>query len=332
MTAETRLRRAARPRRAASPAAQVEAHVDRRADVVLVVLDLRLGQRRPVGDAPVHRLLRLVDEAALRERRPARARSSPGTPGPSCGTGWSQSPMTPSRSNSARWMSRYFVRVRAARLAERDRAHLPLLRAEVLVDPQLDRQAVAVPARHVGRVEAREAAAAHHHVLEDLVERGAEVDVAVRVRRAVVQDELRRALPRRAHLPVEVLAPSRPRMRRGSAWGRLAFMGNAVCGRLSVDLRSMVEVIACPCIPSREGNRQSNMPAQSPSNEQSSGLSGGAGSATIVFSAVLAGDSSVIALAQGGYGRDATVPVLLLLVLAALPMVGCSEGDECDVC
>ncbi len=56
-------------------------------------------------------------------------------------------------------------------------------------DLVLDRQAVAVPARHVGRVEAGQRLRADDDVLEDLVDRVADVDVAVGVGRAVVQDE-----------------------------------------------------------------------------------------------------------------------------------------------
>jgi hypothetical protein len=47
--------------------AERELHVDRGAGVLLVVFDLGLGQGRAVGDAPVHGLLRLVDEPLLHE-------------------------------------------------------------------------------------------------------------------------------------------------------------------------------------------------------------------------------------------------------------------------
>src|SRR5262249_14365810 len=43
-----------------------------------------------------------------------------------------------------------------------------------------------------------------HEVLEDLVERRPEVNLPVRVRRSVVEDELRRAAPRAADLSVEI--------------------------------------------------------------------------------------------------------------------------------
>ena len=56
---------------------------------------------------------------------------------------------------------------------------------------QFDRQAVAVPARHVRRVEAGQGLGLDDDVLEDLVHRVADVNVAVGVGRAVVQDEFR---------------------------------------------------------------------------------------------------------------------------------------------
>jgi hypothetical protein len=60
-----------------------------------------------------------------------------------------------------------------------------------LLDLHLDRHAVAIPARHVRRVEARQRAALDDDVLQDLVDRVTDVDRRVRVRRPVVQDEAR---------------------------------------------------------------------------------------------------------------------------------------------
>jgi len=61
--------------------------------------------------------------------------------------------------------------------------------AEGLLDLVLDRQAVTVPARRVARVEAGELARLDDHVFQDLVGRVTHVQGAVRVGRAVVQDE-----------------------------------------------------------------------------------------------------------------------------------------------
>ena len=57
---------------------QRELDVDRRRRVILV-LDFGFGERGAAVDAPVHRLLALVDEPLLDELARARARSPPGT-------------------------------------------------------------------------------------------------------------------------------------------------------------------------------------------------------------------------------------------------------------
>jgi hypothetical protein len=83
-----------------------------------------------------------------------------------------------------------------------------------LLDLPLDRQAVAVPARHIDRVLAQHLLAAVDHVLEDLVERGPHVEVAVGVGRAVVEDELLAAAGVLAQALVEAqLRPARQDLR-----------------------------------------------------------------------------------------------------------------------
>src|SRR5437899_11178680 len=64
-----------------------------------------------------------------------------------------------------------------------------LLPPDLPLDLELDRQPVAVPPRHVGREAAAHRAVLHDDVLQDLVERVADVDVTVGVRRPIVQDE-----------------------------------------------------------------------------------------------------------------------------------------------
>ena len=71
-------------------------------------------------------------------------------------------------------------------------------------DLVFDRQAVAVPARHVRRIEARHRLGAEDDVLEDLVQRVADVDVAVGIGGAVVQDEARAASRSRANFFIEL--------------------------------------------------------------------------------------------------------------------------------
>ena len=82
-----------------------------------------------------------------------------------------------------------------------------LVRAQVLAvshfDFVLDRQAMAVPTRDIRRVEARQGLGAQDHVLENLVQRMTDVNRAVGIRRAVVQDEFRTILANFAQLSVQ---------------------------------------------------------------------------------------------------------------------------------
>ena len=66
-----------------------------------------------------------------------------------------------------------------------------LFRAQVLLHLQFDGEAVAVPARHIGGLEAAHPLALEDDVLEDLVEGVADVDMAVGVGGTVVEDVFR---------------------------------------------------------------------------------------------------------------------------------------------
>ena len=90
--------------------------------------------------------------------------------------------------------------------ADLRRRHGRLPGPQVLVDLVLNRQPVAVPARNIRGVEPHHGARLHDNVLEDLVERLAQVDVAVRVRGPVVQDVARPAGPGAAQRGVDVHA------------------------------------------------------------------------------------------------------------------------------
>ena len=94
----------------------------------------------------------------------------------------------------------------AALLPELDRIQLHADLAELLLDGDLDRQAVAVPAGDVGRIEAGQVFRLDDDVLQDLVDRMAQVDRTVGVRRAVVQHKQRAALGVLAQLRVQALA------------------------------------------------------------------------------------------------------------------------------
>ena len=172
---------------------QVEGDVDRGGGVVLV-LHLGLGQRGPVGGAPVDRLLPAEQEPALGGARegaddlglvPARHGEVRRLPAPEDAQPLERLPL----------LVDPLLRVLAAGLDDLGPIHVALLRPELLVDLELDGQAVAVPAGDVvGHVPAH-VAVLHHDVLQDLVERVADVDVAVGVGRPVVEDETRPVPP-----------------------------------------------------------------------------------------------------------------------------------------
>ena len=71
------------------------------------------------------------------------------------------------------------------------------LAAELFFDLGLDGQAMAIPAGHIRGVVACHAPGLDNQVFHDLVQTGAEMDRARRIRRSVVEDEKRAALARR---------------------------------------------------------------------------------------------------------------------------------------
>ena len=86
----------------------------------------------------------------------------------------------------------------ATELADRHLVLVLLLGAVFLLDLPYDRQAVAVPARHVVGVLAQHLLGARDEVLQDLVQRMADVEMAVGVGGAVMQHELGTPLALRA--------------------------------------------------------------------------------------------------------------------------------------
>jgi hypothetical protein len=100
-----------------------------------------------------------------------------------------------------------------------------------LFDGVFDRQAVAVPARHIHGVQPLELARLDDHVFQDLVGRVADMDLAVGVRGAVVQHKLRFAGAHVAQLfvnafVVPLLDPA------GFAFGQVAAHGERGVGQV----------------------------------------------------------------------------------------------------
>ena len=197
-----------RPGQARRRRREGELHVDRRGALVLV-LDLRLGERRLAVHAPVDGLEPLVDEAA-----PDEAAELPRDHRLVGGRHRDVGVLPIAEDADPLELLALDVdeaeRVLAAAPPLLDRVHRAphvhrrLVQAELLVHLVLDRQAVAVPARHVDRVEAEHRARLHDHVLEHLVEHVAEVDVVVRVGRPVVEDP---EGPAGAHLAQALVDP-----------------------------------------------------------------------------------------------------------------------------
>ena len=78
----------------------------------------------------------------------------------------------------------------ATRTSDAKRRHAQFLLAKLALDMKLNRQTMTVVAGNVGRVVTEHRARLNDEVFQDFVERGAQMNVGVRVRRPVVQDEL----------------------------------------------------------------------------------------------------------------------------------------------
>ena len=95
-----------------------------------------------------------------------------------------------------------FARVLAAGRAKGLVIHLHAGLARLFFDHELDRQAVAIPARHIGRVQAVQPLRLDDDVFEDLVDGVPDMDIAVGIGRPVMQDKLLAALSPSAELAV----------------------------------------------------------------------------------------------------------------------------------
>jgi len=166
-----------------------EFHVDRRRGV-LMILDLGFGQRGHTGGAPVDRLL-------ASDHRPGEEKfiEFPGDGGLVIVTHGQVRPVPVTEHPEA--LELFFLdldplfRVTPAGASLGQGGDGCFLVAQFLVDVMLDRQAVTVPAGNVRRIETGHPLGTQDDVLENLVESGTEMDIAVGVGGAVVQDEQR---------------------------------------------------------------------------------------------------------------------------------------------
>ncbi len=171
-----------------------ELHPDRGADMV-VVLDLGVGQGGALHRAPHHRLG--AAEQLARHQELVELADDRRLGGEIHGGVW-RAPA--SQHAQALELGLLLLDPLAgegaalgAEFRQRDLVLALAPAAVLLLDLPLDRQAMAVPARRVVDVEAQQEPAPDHEILEDLVERVADVDGAVGVGRPVMQHEQRRA-------------------------------------------------------------------------------------------------------------------------------------------
>ena len=183
-------------------ALQAVAHIHALAHVI-GVFDLRLGQRGAARDAPIHGLFPAIDEALLDEvREQAQFVGLVFFVQREVG-------IFPIAQHAEALELRaldvdVFARVSLARGADgRGIGGGVAGLAHLLADLEFDGQPVAVPARDVGRIKPAQGFVFDDDVLEDLVERGADVDIAIRKRGAVVQHKFLRPAACRANGVVE---------------------------------------------------------------------------------------------------------------------------------
>ena len=77
-----------------------------------------------------------------------------------------------------------------AEFLDRNLILVQLFLAILLLDLPFDRQAMAIPAGHIRRVFAEQALRAADHVFEDMVERMADMHVAIGIWRPIMENEL----------------------------------------------------------------------------------------------------------------------------------------------
>ena len=159
---------------------------------IVLILDLGLGQRRALDHRPHDRLGAAIELAATWRTSAVRRRCAPRRGSSSSCRDCRNRRSMPRRLNSSPWTliqcaakSRHSWR---NSLTGTSSLFLPLARY-CFLDLPFDRQAVAVPARHVVRIVAAHLERAGDDVLQDLVQRVADMDVAVGIGRAVMQHE-----------------------------------------------------------------------------------------------------------------------------------------------
>ncbi len=225
-----------------------KAHVHRRRGPLLV-LDLGLCKRRAAVHAPVHRL-HALQQMAIGNDAPERAHDI-GLEGKIHGEIGILPVTEHTEANEilalALHLAEGIVATVRAKLVMAD-SHARL--ADLLLDIELDRQSVTVPTRHIGSIVAVQCACLDDDVLQDLVHRVPDMDLAVGVRRTVVQDEFRSPGPCRPNLSIDILGlPARQHL--GLARGQVRLHGKSGLGKVQ---RVLVIAHGLHCFPLRAGS------------------------------------------------------------------------------
>ena len=171
---------------------------------MLFVFNLRFGQRRLVRHAPVNRLAPAID-ITLREEGEKRLGDNRLILGVHRQVGFLPFSKDAQALEAVSLEVHEFFGVAPARLPDLDRAHLRLAGPELLLNIDLDRQPVAVPAGQIRGVETCQGLGLDDEVFQNFVECRPQVDRPVGVRRTVMQGIKRGSLASRANLTVEVV-------------------------------------------------------------------------------------------------------------------------------
>ena len=174
---------------------------DRRAGMVFI-LHFGFGERSLVEDAPVHRAQAFIDEF-LFQKVVERCQHNRLVLRSHGGVGVVPASEDADSFELLALQIEKFLRVLSARFPDLQLFHLKFLTAQLLIDLDLDGQAVTIPSRDVRRVKSGHGFRFDDEILEALVEGMAQVNGAVGVGWTIVQNVGRRPLPGLANALVD---------------------------------------------------------------------------------------------------------------------------------
>src|SRR2546423_9003914 len=170
---------------------------------MLLIFNFRLSERRLIVNAPVNGTRPFVNEATLdKTREQARGLSLVMIGHRDVGiVPFAQNPQPPKIFR----LTLEGIRGKfATRATDAERRHLLFLFAKFALNVELDRQTMTVIAGHVWRIVAEHRARLYDEILQDLIERRAEVNVGVRVWGTIVKNEFFRVCASFANQPIKI--------------------------------------------------------------------------------------------------------------------------------